>query len=484
MAAARVPDDGTGVLACEAAANEPDFTADFSAVRAELRLPVDFPAAALSEAEQTVAQPVLSPVRVDATDLPLVTIDPPGSKDLDQAVLVRRRRRGYRVYYAIADVASFVRPGGALDAEVRRRGQTLYLPDGAVPLHPTLLSEGAASLLPEQVRPAVLWTIDVDRDGVATEVQLCRALVNSVAQFDYETVQRGLDQGTAHPSVELLEEVGRLRRAQAVHRGAIELGVPEQQVESDNVGGWRLVLRPRLPVEEWNAEISLLTGMCAADIMVSTGIGVLRTVPDPDLGTVEGLRRSATRLGLHWPAELGPADVLSELDPARPEALALHVAAIRLLRGAGYTAFDDGAPAKIRHAGIGAPYAHVTAPLRRLVDRYCTEVCLAVTAGEPVPDWVRSALPQLPSAMGSSDRTAAQVERQCVAQAQSWALAGRIGEEFTATVLRAGGDCEVFVAQPPVIARCVGEGASEGQRIRVRLVVADPVRREVTFEVA
>nr|WP_246331329.1 RNB domain-containing ribonuclease [Saccharopolyspora hordei] len=449
-------------------------------------LPADYPSAALAEVEQTVAQPVRTGPRVDATDLPLVTVDPPGAKDLDQAVLVRRRRRGYRIHYAIADVAAFVPPGGALDGEARRRGQTLYLPDGNVPLHPTRLSEDAASLLPGQVRPAVLWTIDLDPDGLPERVDLRRALVRSVAQLDYEGVQRALELGVPHPSIALLPDVGRLRREQAVRRGAIELGLPEQQVESDGTGGWRLVLRPRLVVEEWNAEVSLLTGMCAAEMMLSAGIGVLRTVPDPEPETVAGLRRSAARLGVEWPVDLPPAVALAGLDPVRPEALAVHVAATRLLRGAGYTVFGDGAPEKAEHAGIGASYAHVTAPLRRLVDRYSTEVCLAVARDRQVPGWVLDSLAELPSAMGSSDRVAGQVERACIAQAQAWSLVSRVGEEFPATVLRAANGVagEVFVAAPPVIARCTGDGLGEGQQVRVRLVVADPGRREVVFEVA
>ncbi|RCW40688.1 exoribonuclease R [Halopolyspora algeriensis] len=486
MAATRVAHgggDASAVPAGTAAAGNPDF----SAIRAELGLPVEYPSAALSEVEQTAAQPVLDVARVDATDLPMVTVDPAGAKDLDQALLIDRRgRRGYRVHYAIADVAAFVPPGGALDAEVRSRGQTLYLPDGNVPLHPTLLSEGAASLLPEQRRPAVLWTIDLDRDGTAVGVDVRRAVVRSVARLDYEGVQQSLELGAAPPAVALLPEVGRLRREQAVHRGAIELGPPEQQVESDGAGGWRLTLRPRLPLEAFNAEISLLTGMCAAQIMLSGGIGVLRTVPDPEDRTIAALRRSALELGLEWPDRQTPAEFLSGLDPARPEALALHVSATRLLRGAGYTVFDGGVPDKVRHAGIGAAYAHVTAPLRRLADRYGTEICLAVHAGREVPEWVRAALPQLPSAMGSSDRAAGQVERACIAQAQAWALAGRIGDEFTATVLRsgsAGESGEVFVPAPPVIARCCGDHLSEGQRVRVRLTEADPVQRDVAFEV-
>ncbi|MFI0463638.1 RNB domain-containing ribonuclease [Saccharopolyspora sp. 5N102] len=487
MAAAGTSPGGTGVAAAlPTGRSRPELGLDFSAIRAELALPVDYPTAALAEVEQTVAQQVPTGARVDATDLPLVTVDPPGAKDLDQAVLVQRRRGGYRIHYAIADVAAFVAPGGALDVEARRRGQTLYLPDGNIPLHPTRLSEDAASLLPDQVRAAVLWTIDMDSDGLPVRVDVRRALVRSVAQLDYDGVQRSLRLGVPHPSIELLPEVGRLRREQAVLRGAIELGLPEQQVESDGGGGWRLVLRPRLVVEAWNAEISLLTGMCAAEMMLEAGIGVLRTVPDPEPETVAGLRRSATRLGVHWPVDTPPAAALAGLDPIRPEALAVHVAATRLLRGAGYTAFGDGAPAKANHAGIGASYAHVTAPLRRLVDRYSAEVCLAVASDREVPEWVHEALTGLPSAMGSSDRVAGQVERACIAQAQAWSLASRVGEEFAATVLRVpnGTAGEVFVADPPVIARCSGTGLGEGQQVRVRLVEADPVRRDVAFEVA
>lgn len=462
-----------------------DAVRDFAAVRADFRLPQEFPAAALSEVEEAVARPPLRDERFDATDLPLVTVDPPGAKDLDQAVLLRRRRGGFRVHYAIADVAAFVRAGGALDAEVRRRGQTLYLPDGNVPLHPTLLSEGAASLLPDQVRPAALWTIDLDHDGVAVRWHVRRALVRSVAQLDYEGVQRALRSGSAHPSVELLPEIGRLRRELALSRGAIELGLPEQQIAAGDDGGWRLVLRPRLVVEEWNAEISLLTGMCAAEMMLGAGVGLLRTVPDPEPETVAALRRSASRLGVEWPEHLPPSEALAGLDPVRPEALAVHVAATRLLRGAGYTAFDDGAPSKPRHAGIGAPYAHVTAPLRRLADRYGAEVCLAVSAGREVPEWARTALPALPSAMGGSDRVAGQVDRACLAQAQAWALSRRVGAVFPATVLRSGAtDAEVFVPNPPVIARCAGESLPEGRRVLVRLADADPVRREVAFTAA
>lgn len=495
MAAARGPCDGAEVAVDPAGGAFPESRGltrpheygDFSAIRGELGLRTEFSTAAMMEVHRAVAEPRCMAARSDFTEYPLVTVDPAGARDLDQAVLIERRAgAGFRVYYAIADVAAFVAPGGALDQETKQRGQTLYLPDGNIPLHPRPLSEQAGSLLPGRVRPAVLWTIDLDSDAAVTGVDVRRATVRSVARLDYVGVQRSLRLGGSHPSIALLPEVGELRRQQAVRRGAIELGLPEQQIESDGDGGWRLALRPRTAVEEWNAEISLLTGMCAAEIMLSAGMGVLRTVPEPESETVTWLRRSAAELGIDWPADLPVADALASLDTRRPEVLAVHVAATRLLRGAGYTAFDAGPPRKATHAGIGAAYAHVTAPLRRLVDRYGAEVCLATTGGYEVPSWVRDALPQLPSVMGSSDRTAAQVDRACIAQAQAWSLAGRVGDEFPATVLRVpnGAAGEVYVAEPPVIARCSGAGLSEGQRVRVRLAAANPEGRDVAFELA
>ncbi|WP_285753341.1 RNB domain-containing ribonuclease [Lentzea sp. NBRC 105346] len=454
---------------------------DFQGIRTEFALPSEFPAAALAEAEQAVSAPAGD--REDATAIALVTIDPPGAKDLDQAQCIERVGDGFRVHYAIADLGTFVVPGGALDAEVRRRGQTLYLPDGNVPLHPTVLSEGAASLLPGVVRPAVLWTFECGPDSEPTSVHVRRALVRSEAQFDYESVQASFDAGTPHPSLAALPVFGQLRRDRAAERGAVELQLPEQEIAPNGDGQWKLLIRPRVAVEQWNAEISLMTGMAAAKIMLDAKVGILRTLPDADGEAVAALRRSAQSLGVSWPEGASPGRMLAGLDPSRPESLALFVDATRLLRGAGYTAFSGSLPEVTTHAGVAAPYAHVTAPLRRLVDRFATEVCLAVSAGEAVPAWLTAALPQLPSLMGTSDTLASKVERACLDQVEAWVLADRVGQEFDAVVLRAGeNDADVFVASPPVMGKCLGAGLPEGGRIRARLVEADPENRRVAFE--
>src|SRR6185437_8929347 len=156
---------------------------DFAALREELKVPGDFASDVQDAAEQAAARLVLPDV--DATDIPFVTVDPAGSKDLDQAVHIAHADNGYLVSYAIADVASFVEPASVLDEETQRRGETLYFPDTRVPLHPPVLSEDAASLLPGQVRPAVLWQIGLDASGEVSAVDVRRARVRSVQQLDY-----------------------------------------------------------------------------------------------------------------------------------------------------------------------------------------------------------------------------------------------------------------------------------------------------------
>lgn len=478
-------------MACEArrVPTTPSNGPDFDAVRAEFELPAGFPPAVLAEAARAAGhRPSAGPDRVDATDVELVTIDPPGSKDLDQAVGVVRRDGGFRVRYAIADLGAVVRPGGALDAEVHARGQTVYLPDGSVPLHPPVLSEDAASLLPDGPRAAALWTIDLDGAGEPVAVDVRRALVRSRARLDYAGVQADHDAGRLHPAIAALPEVGRLRRELAVRRGAIELELPEQEVVRAPDGGWTVVVRRRLGSEAWNAEISLLTGVCAARMMLEAGVGLLRTLPAPEPDAVAQLRRTAAALGVPWPETTSVAELLATLPTDTPNGLALRRAATTLLRGAGYAAFDTAAgtapPADPGHGGIGAPYAHVTAPLRRLVDRYGTEVCLALAAGREPAQPLRAALPELPEVMAASDATAGKVARACVDRTEAALLADRVGERVEAVVLRPGGPDgepgEVYLPEPPVLARCTGS-LPVGGVVPARVVSADPATGRIEF---
>ncbi|KAJ1684155.1 hypothetical protein LUZ63_020448 [Rhynchospora breviuscula] len=393
---------------------------------------------------------------------------------------LERDGSGFVVHYAIADVAAFVAPGDPVDLEAHRRGQSMYGADRMVPLHPTVLSSGAASLLPDQVRPAFVWTLRLDADGVLGEAHVERARVRSRAKLAYDAV--GDDPGPVPDTIALLGEVGRLRLAQEAARGGVSLPLPEQEVVVED-GRARLELRAGSDVESWNAQISLLTGIAGARMILDARVGVVRTLPPAPPQALEKLRRTARALGVDWPAELDYPGFVRTLDPSRPADAAMAVACTSLFRGAGYAAFDGELPEVTQHAALATPYAHVTAPLRRLVDRYALETCAALCAGEPVPDWVRAALPALPDEMRDSGRKAGQYERAVVDLVEATVLADRVGESFTGVVLEADDRPtrgRVQLTDPAVEARVTSERPLPvGETVTVTLVTADPTTRTV-----
>ena len=507
------------------------------ALRAQYEVPAAFPPEALAEAEAAAtAWAQDGPARLladgarDARDLDLVTIDPPGSMDLDQAVLLERLTgraesagaatgeatepaATYRVHYAIASLATFVAPGGALDAELRRRGETVYAPDAATPLHPEVLSHGAASLLEEVERPACLWTIDLDAHGEVVSARVERALVRSRARLTYGQVQAAIDgEDVLPPSAPadlpgLLAEIGRLRLEREVARGGISMTTPEQVVEvteaAESVGdsepaevpgpaGYRLAYRVSEPAEQYNAQISLLTGMCAARIMVECGVGILRTLPPARPEDYARLRRVAAALGIDWPAAQPYPELVRDLDHAVPAHAAFMDQAMSLFRGSGYLAFGVGGvgvPAddeasdteEAVHSAIAARYAHVTAPLRRLVDRYGEEVCIAACAGRPVSEWVLQALPELPGVMEQTGKRARAIGRGALNALEALVLREHEGEAFDGVITSEhNGRGELVLAEPAVVTEVrAGKGVSDGglpvgERVRVRLLSADP----------
>lgn len=466
------------------APTNPVLVQGFAAIRRSQHLPDAFPDAVEAAAREAAAHPRLPDA--DRTDVPLVTIDPAGSMDLDQALHVERAGDGYRVFYAIADVAAFVAPGGAIDTEANRRGETFYGIGHTIPLHPTALSEGAASLLPGELRPALLWTLDIDRSGTCTHAEVQRARVRSRKQCDYDSVQAAIDAGTADPVWALVKEFGELRRQRANQLGAISLPLPEQEATFID-GHWTLAYRARHPVEDWNEQLSLLTGMAAASIMARGKVGILRTLPAPDPEAIAHLRTTAANLHLPWPTERAYPAFIDTLDPNDPAQVAMLVACTRVLRGAGYTAFDGALPAHPEQSALAAEYTHATAPLRRLVDRYAGEVCVALCAGEPVPDWARKHLAALPATMQESGRAAGQFERATTDLLEAVVLIDRIGDTFSAIVTNLeDGDARVgtvMIDSPAIETRVHAQrDLPLGQRVEVKLTDADPARRRVAFQ--
>lgn len=419
---------------------------------------------------------------LDLRSLPFATLDPAESMDLDQAFHLERQGQGYRVRYAIADVPGFVTPGGAVDFEARGRGMTLYAADGNIPLHPEVLSEGRASLLPDVDRPAIVWTFDLDAAGVVQTFTVERALIRSVAKLDYVTTQADLDAGRETLAA-LLPEIGRLRVAQEAARGGASLNMPESEIVELPDGTFTITRRHPLPVEDYNAQLSLMTGMAAAELMLEHKVGIVRTMPEPNQYAFDTFRRQTKALGRPWKKGTY-GDYLRTLDHDDSKTLPILEAAGALFRGSGYAAFDGELPADPIQAAVAAPYAHVTAPLRRLVDRWGLAICVELAAGRPAPAWARDTLPLVPGLMQEAASRSGTLNSKTRACVEAALLAPHLGEEFEVTVIarRDNGRASIQLDDPPVSASCaVPAHVEPGEQTIVRLVSADVSTGRVEF---
>jgi exoribonuclease R len=250
-----------------------------------------------------------------------------------------------------------------------------------------------------------------------------------------------------------------------------------------------LEFRSQIPAESWNAQISLLTGFAAASLMVYARVGLLRTLPPPDPRDVQRLHRTARALHIEWPAEQLYPDFIRALDPGKPNEAAMVTACTRLLRGSGYVGFDGEVPADPVHSALASEYAHVTAPLRRLGDRYAGEICVALCAGTEVPGWVLERLHVIPETMRDSGRRAHQYEGAVLDLVEAGVLQHRVGETFDGVIVDLDDKDDkrgtVTVREPAVEARVAADRKLPlGTDVRVTLAQADVASRAVGFRLA
>ncbi len=482
-----------------------DFTRAFDKIRQELDVPTEFPTGVLAEAEASLVDEVPNETlavteRVDARDLALVAIDPPGATDLDQALAIESLAAGgFRVRYAIADVAAFVTPGGLVDGEARSRGSTLYSPDGRAPLHPPVLSEDRASLLAGTDKPALLWRIDLDPAGAVTDWHLERATVRVAEAISYAEADRRIAEmaatsspgnrpavGSVDETLRLLAQVGPVRQEQEALRGGVSLNLPAQEIVQPAEGQYSLAFDESLAVEGWNAQISLLTGMVAGRAMLDSGLGVVRTLPPPADQDVDQLRRIAAALDLNWPDDVGYADYVRTLQPDSPATNAFLLQCTRLFRGAGYVGFNGDPPEHPEHGAIASVYAHVTAPLRRLVDRFGNEIVLALANDRTPPGWAVEALDELPSLMGQARQRESALERSLLDMTEALIMECHLGETFDGVVVdvaRQRDQARIQVREPAVVTAIPNDDFALGSTVKLLLETVDVERRSIHFNV-
>jgi VacB/RNase II family 3'-5' exoribonuclease len=440
-------------------------------IRTQFEVPSGYPAGVMAEAEQAAARPITE--HADWTGKAFATLDPAASTDLDQAFCIERAGAELILHYAIADVAWFVAGGGALDTEAWGRGETIYMPDGKASLYPEVLSQGAASLLPDVDRPSVVFSVRIDPAGKASLDGATRAIIRSRAKLAYETVQPD------DLSADFGELARRIEQAED-ERGANRVDAPEQELVVGESGHFSLRFRPQAEAERQNAALSLAANLAIADALFAHRTGLFRVMGEPPEWMVKRLRHTAKALGLHWSHEASLKDFERTLDSSHPRHVAFQAAVRRAGPKASYAPYQD--QVVPWHSAMAATYAHATAPLRRLADRYVIEATVRVANGMTVPDELNAIFQRLPAVMDKAEEKAGQIDRAVLDLAEAVVLEGRKGSRFDAVVTDIDErGARIQLCDPAVIARINANGMVPGDDISVELANVDVAQRRVEF---
>jgi exoribonuclease R len=328
--------------------------------------------------------------------------------------------------------------------------------------------------LPNVDRPSVVFTVRIDPEGQSSLDGAARAIVRSRAKLAYETV------GPTDMPEDFPELSRRIEFAED-SRGAARVDAPEQEVTLDERGHFTLSFRPQLGAEAQNASLSLAANLAIADALLAHRTGLFRVMPGPDERAIHRLRHSAKALGLSWPSNATLEQFERSLDSVDPRHSAFRAAIRRAGPKASYAPFQEGVVPW--HSAMAATYAHATAPLRRLADRYVMEAALEIASGRPVPDELDAIFQRLPAVMAKAEEKAGQIERAALDLAEAVVLEGREGSLFAAVVTDIDErGARIQLSDPAVIARVDGKGAVAGDRITVQLTSVDVGRRQVTFQ--
>jgi ribonuclease R len=375
------PDREDAVLV-EVFGADDDPRLDDLAVASRHRLAKGFSRAAEQEAAQ-FAEPVYDAKagRLDLRDRATFTMDPVDARDFDDALSWRPLEGGLvEVGIHIADVAHYVRAGGALDDDARERATSVYLAGGVVPMLPHELSSDLCSLVPGQGRLTLSVLAEMDARGGVTRYRLAEGFIESRARLSYQSGQAILDgdaQARAAVPAEVVRGLGELARIaerlreKRMRRGALDLDISETKAIVDDAGvPLDIVRRERLPTMELIEEFMLLANLLVGEEAERrNGPFLFRVHPPPSLAKLAALEVMLQALGLpRLGGEGGVAEALGRLlatQLAPEKKRLLHTLVLRTLARASYSESDAG------HFGLAARgYCHFTSPIRRYPDLF------------------------------------------------------------------------------------------------------------------
>jgi ribonuclease R len=396
-------------------------------------IPMEFPDAALMEAEK--AKPVPLGKRTDLREVPLITIDGHDARDFDDAVFAEPVEHGYRLIVAIADVAHYVKPDSALDRAARQRGNSCYFPDRVVPMLPEALSNGWCSLKPGEDRGCMFVEMFIDVHGNKQSHKFGRGLMRSAARKTYEQIQAEFEESPAEYE-HLFAAYTAL--AEARHRrGTLDLDLPERKVVLGEDGQVQSVApRPRLPSHKLIEEFMILANVCAAEELERLKQPCMYRVhapPSPE--KLDNLRSFLHTLDISLKAgdQLHPRDLdrILKLVEGTPSAALVNETMLRSQSQAEYSEENIG------HFGLAlARYAHFTSPIRRYADLLVHRALITglKLGRDGLPPEDLAAFPDIAEQITATERRATLAERDSSDRYLALFLQHRIGELFQGRV--------------------------------------------------
>ncbi|MGN3973062.1 ribonuclease R family protein [Tsuneonella sp. SYSU-LHT278] len=474
----------------------------------------------LAEAQRAAKLPLSKEDREDLTRLPIVAIDPADARDHDDAIWAEPDGEGgYRAVVAIADVSFYVRPGGRLDREARRRGNSVYFPDRVVPMLPEVLSAEVCSLKEGEDRAAMACHLRISPQGKVTKWRFTRALVRIAHNIAYEDAQAQVDDGSAPEHLQHLWGAWKLLAAARAERDPLELELPERQVKLDEQGKIaEIAVRERLDAHRVVEDFMIAANVAAAKALeAKTAPVVYRVHEAPGREKLVALRDYMKTFGhsLALGQVITPGlfnRVLKDIGDESEKAQVME-AVLRSQTQAYY------GPANAGHFGLAlGSYAHFTSPIRRyadllvhraLVDAYKLEQPKPPTGipeASGLSDRDRADLSKVSEAISQAERRAMEAERDTIDRYVAAWLSGRVGDTFDtritgvqrfgffATIMGVGGDGLVPVstlgreyftydeASQRLVGQDSGTTYAPGDKLELRLAEANPLTGALKFE--
>jgi len=484
-------------------------------------IPNVFPGEVVEEAKQAAKLPLSEDKREDLRGVPIVAIDPADARDHDDAIWAEPDGEGgYRAIVAIADVSFYVRPGGALDKEARKRGNSVYFPDQVVPMLPEVLSADVCSLKQDVDRAAMACHLRISSKGQITEWRFTRAIVRLARNVAYEDAQAAIDSGDAPEFLTHLWGAWKLLHEARTARDPLELDLPERQVRLNDKGQIEeIAVRERLDAHRVVEDFMIAANVAAAKALEAKTAPVVYRIHEPPsreklISLREYMATQGRKIALGQVITPGLFNrLLKDVTDEAEKALVME-AVLRSQTQAYY------GPANAGHFGLSlGSYAHFTSPIRRyadllvhraLVDAYKLEQPRpdgGLPPGSGLADRDRDSLQAISDAISQTERRAMEAERDTIDRYVAAWLSGRVGETFDtritgvqgfgffATIEKLGGDGLVPVSTlgreyfryDEASQTLVGEGSgtsySVGDRLKLKLAEANALTGALKFEV-